>query len=81
MAFVFSVGGVRRRKIMPIEGTVLEILPRGLYRIGVDSQREVVAHVPSGPGRNFIRVLVGDKVRLELSPRDIRRGRIIEKIG
>jgi len=41
----------------------------------------VTAHAPSGPGRNFIRVLVGDHVRLELSPRDLTRGRIVEKIG
>ena len=64
-----------------IEGTVLEHLPHGLYRVGVDRQRQVTAHVPSGPGRNFIRVLVGDRVRLQLSPRDLTRGRIVEVIG
>jgi translation initiation factor IF-1 len=63
-----------------VAGTVLETLPHGLYRIGIDGPREVVAHVPSGPGRNFIRVLVGDRVRLELSPRDLTRGRIVEKL-
>jgi translation initiation factor IF-1 len=36
--------------------------------------------VPSGPGRNFIRVLVGDRVRLELAARDLGRGRIVEKL-
>jgi translation initiation factor IF-1 len=65
----------------PIEGTVLEHLPHGLYRVGIDRQRQVTAHVPSGPGRNFIRVLVGDRVRLQLSPRDVTRGRIVEVIG
>ena len=77
-----------------VEGTVLETLPHGLYRVGIDRQRpsassgrpefaegrEVVAHVPTGPGRNFIRVIVGDRVRLELSPRDLTRGRIVEKL-
>ena len=63
-----------------IEGTVLEVLPHGLYRIAIERQREVVAHAPSGPGKNFIRVLVGDRVKLELSPRDLSRGRIIAKI-
>jgi len=63
-----------------IEGTVLESLPHGLYRVGIEHQREVIAHVPSGPGRNFIRVLIGDRVRLELSPRDLTRGRIVEKL-
>jgi translation initiation factor IF-1 len=70
-----------------VEGTVLEALPRGLYRVGIERQRalssskaEVVAHVPSGPGRTFIRVLVGDRVRLELSARDVTRGRIVAKV-
>jgi translation initiation factor IF-1 len=64
-----------------VEGTVRESLPHGLYRIEIDGQREVVAHVPSGPGRNFIRVLIGDRVRLELSPRDLTRGRIVARVG
>ena len=64
-----------------VEGTVLEQLPHGLYRVLVDRQRQVTAHVPGGPGRNFIRVLVGDRVRVELSPRDLTRGRIVGKIG
>jgi translation initiation factor IF-1 len=63
-----------------VEGTVLESLPHGLYRVAIEHQREVTAHAPSGPGRNFIRVLVGDRVRLELSPRDASRGRIVAKI-
>ncbi len=60
-----------------VEGTVLEALPHGLYRVGIERQREVVAHAPGGPGRNFIRVLIGDRVRMELSPRDLTRGRIV----
>jgi translation initiation factor IF-1 len=63
-----------------VEGTVLEALPHGLYRVAIEKQREVIAHVPSGPGRNFIRVLIGDRVRLELSPRDLARGRIVERL-
>ena len=64
-----------------IEGVVLEALPHGLYRVGIERQQQVTAHAPGGPGRNFVRVLVGDRVRLELSPRDLTRGRIVEKIG
>jgi translation initiation factor IF-1 len=63
-----------------IEGTVLESLPHGLYRVAIEKQREVIAHAPSGPGRNFIRLLIGDRVRLELSPRDLTRGRIVERL-
>jgi translation initiation factor IF-1 len=60
-----------------VDGTVLEALPHGLYRVGIERQREVVAHAPGGPGRNFIRVLIGDRVRMELSARDLTRGRIV----
>ena len=58
-------------------GTVTEALPSGLYRVVIDRQRQVTAHAPGGPGRTFIRVLIGDTVRLELSPRDLTRGRIV----
>ena len=61
---------------MSLEGVVIEALPHGLYRVGIERERQIVAHAPSGPGRNFIRVLIGDRVRLELSPRDVTRGRI-----
>ena len=64
-----------------VSGTVVEVLPSGLYRVVIERQRQVTAHAPSGPGKNFIRVLVGDRVRLQLSPRDHGRGRIVEKVG
>jgi len=63
-----------------VEGTVLEALPHGLFKVGIERQRQGTAHVPSGPGRNFVRVLIGDRVRLELSPRDLTRGRIVERL-
>jgi translation initiation factor IF-1 len=69
-----------RRRPTGVEGTVLEVLPSGLYKVSIERQRHVVAHAPSGPGKNFVRVLVGDRVRLELSARDLTRGRIVEKL-
>ncbi|HTL43597.1 MAG TPA: hypothetical protein VL262_04600 [Vicinamibacterales bacterium] len=63
-----------------VNGIVRESLPYGQYRVEIDGPRQITAHVPSGPGRNFIRVLIGDRVKLELSPRDVTRGRIIEKL-
>ena len=58
-------------------GTVVEQLPSGLYRVVIERQREVTAHPVSGPNRTFIRLLIGDRVRIELSPRDLTRGRIV----
>ena len=62
-----------------VTGTVLAVLPRALYRVAIEGGREVTAHAASGTGRNFVRLLVGDEVTLELSPRDTGRGRIVRK--
>jgi len=70
-----------RSDAVRVEGTVVESLPHGLYRVAIARGGQVTAHAPGGPGRTFVRVLVGDRVRLELSPRDLTRGRIVEKIG
>jgi translation initiation factor IF-1 len=58
---------------------VLAVLPRALYRVSVGDGREVVAHAASGLGRNFVRLVVGDRVTIEMSPRDVTRGRIVRR--
>jgi translation initiation factor IF-1 len=62
-----------------VSGSITAILPRALYRVAVGDGHEVVAHAPSGPGRNFIRLVIGDRVTVELSRRDQTRGRITRK--
>jgi translation initiation factor IF-1 len=62
-----------------VEGVVREILPRALYRVVIEKGREVVAHAASGTGRNFVRLVVGDHVIVELMPKDLGRGRIVRK--
>jgi translation initiation factor IF-1 len=63
-----------------VTGTVVEQLPSALYRVRLDRGREIVAHVAGRMDRNFIRVLVGDHVRVEVSAVDVGRGRIVEKV-
>ena len=65
---------------MTVEGTVLAVLPRALYRVAVEDGREVTAHAATGAGRNFVRLVVGDRVAVELSARDTGRGRIVRRI-
>jgi translation initiation factor IF-1 len=62
-----------------VTGTVLAVLPRALYRVAVEGGHEVTAHAASGAGRNFVRLVVGDKVTVELSSRDRGRGRITRR--
>jgi translation initiation factor IF-1 len=63
-----------------VDGTVIEPLPSRLYRVRIDGGIELTAHVTGRMDRNFIRLLVGDRVRIELSPVDSRKGRIVEKL-
>jgi len=52
-----------------------------LYRVRLDERTtQVVAHIADRMGRNFVRLLIGDRVRIELSPVDAGRGRIVEKL-
>jgi len=63
-----------------VSGVVGERLPSGLYRVRLDEGAMVTAHIADRMDRNFVRILVGDRVRLELSPLDVTRGRIVEKV-
>jgi translation initiation factor IF-1 len=63
---------------MQVTGTVTAQLPSGLYEVTVDGVR-ITAHIGGGVDRNFIRILVGDRVIVELAPRDLHRGRIVKK--
>jgi translation initiation factor IF-1 len=60
---------------------VTEQLPSALYRVRLDGGSVVLAHVADRVDRNFVRVLVGDRVRLELSPADRGRGRIVQRLS
>jgi translation initiation factor IF-1 len=55
-------------------------LPKALYRVRLDAGQQVTAHIADRIDRNFIRVLVGDRVEVELSPVDFSRGRIVSKV-
>jgi translation initiation factor IF-1 len=58
----------------------MEQRPSALYRVVLDSGHEVLAHIGAGHRGNFVRILVGDRVLVELSPRDRTRGRIVERL-
>ena len=63
-----------------IEGVVEAQLPSGLYRVEVNGAQRLTAHIGGGPGRNFVRLMVGDRVVVELTARDLTRGRIVRKL-
>ena len=63
-----------------ITGIVSETLPSAMYKVRLDEGPLVLAHIADRIDRNFVRLLVGDRVRVELSPVDVGRGRIVEKL-
>ena len=62
--------------VIEIEGIVTETLPNAMFKVELDNGHEVLAHVSGKIRMNFIRILPGDKVTVELSPYDLTRGRI-----
>jgi translation initiation factor IF-1 len=62
------------------EGVVTELLPSQLVKVDLDGRHQVIAHLGDPVHRNYVRVLVGDRVRVALLPADRSRGRIVEKI-
>lgn len=59
-----------------VEGTVIEPLPNAMFRVELDNGHRVLAHISGKMRMHFIRILPGDKVKVELSPYDLTRGRI-----
>ncbi len=65
-----------KEDLIEVEGTIEEALPNAMFRVVLDNNHKVLAHVSGKIRMNFIRILPGDKVKLELSPYDLSRGRI-----
>ncbi len=59
-----------------VEGTIIETLPNAMFRVELDNGHRVLAHVSGKMRMHFIRIIPGDKVKMELSPYDLTRGRI-----
>jgi len=64
-----------------VEGKVVEALPNAMFRIELENGHKVLAHVSGKIRMNFIRILPGDKVTVELSPYDLTRGRITFRLS
>lgn len=65
-----------KEDLVETEGTVVEALPNAMFRVQIENGHIVLAHVSGKMRMHFIRILPGDKVKLELSPYDLSRGRI-----
>ncbi len=68
---------VPKKDVIEVEGTVVEPLPNAMFRVELSTGSKVMAHVSGTARLNFIRILPGDRVTVELSPYDLGRGRIV----
>lgn len=64
------------KDVIEVEGTVIEPLPNAMFQVELENGHKVLAHVSGKIRMNFIKILPGDKVTVELSPYDLTRGRI-----
>jgi translation initiation factor IF-1 len=60
-----------------VEATVVEPLPNAMFRLALENEHQILAHISGKMRKNFIRILTGDRVLVELSPYDLSRGRIV----
>ena len=66
-----------KQESIQVEGVVLETLPNASFKVKLENDHEILAHISGKMRMHYIRILPGDKVLLELSPYDLNRGRIV----
>lgn len=66
-----------KEEAIEVEGTILEALPNAMFKVELENGHKVLAHISGKMRMHFIKILPGDKVKLELSPYDLSRGRIV----
>lgn len=66
-----------KEDVIEVEGVVLEKLPNAMFKVELENGHHILAHISGKLRMNFIRIIPGDKVRIEMSPYDLSKGRII----
>ena len=69
-------GKLMAKDVIEIEGTILESMPNAMFRVQLENGHEILAHISGKIRKNFIRILPGDRVKVEMTPYDLTKGRI-----
>ena len=64
------------KDVIEIEGTILESMPNAMFRVKLENDHEILAHISGKIRKNFIRILPGDRGKVEMTPYDLTKGRI-----
>ena len=70
-----------KEDVIELEGTVLEALPNAMFKVELENGHQILAHISGKMRKRFIKIVVGDKVRMEMSPYDMTKARITFRIG
>jgi translation initiation factor IF-1 len=66
-----------KKDVIEMEGVVTESMPNTVFRVRLDNGHEIIAHISGKMRKNYIRILTGDKVTVEMTPYDLTKGRIV----
>ena len=69
-------GNQMAKDVIEIEGVILESMPNAMFRVKLENDHEILAHISGKIRKNFIRILPGDRVKVEMTPYDLTKGRI-----
>ena len=69
-----------KEELLEFEGTVTELLPNATFRVKLDNQHEVLAHICGKMRKRFVRLTAGDRVKMEMSPYDLSKARIVYRL-
>lgn len=69
-----------KEDVIEFEGTILESLPNAMFIVKLENDHEILAHISGKIRKNFIKILPGDKVKVEMTPYDLTRGRITYRL-
>jgi translation initiation factor IF-1 len=77
---VFFCRSMSQEQPIELEGTIKMVLPNTMFRVMLDNEHEVLAHISGKMRKHFVRLTVGDRVRLEMSPYDLTKARITYRL-
>ena len=64
------------KDVIELDGTIIESMPNAMFKVKLENEHEILAHISGKIRKNFIRILPGDRVKVEMTPYDLSKGRI-----